>query len=158
YRVIRDADEVRAATALVLPGVGHFGQMMRALVASGADAAMMERIGSGVPFLGICLGLQAMFEASEEAPELAGVALVKGRVKRFCGEARVPHMGWNSLTRVRESKLLEGTGETPYLYFANSYYAPVVGATAASCAYAAEFTAVLEEENVFGVQFHPEKS
>ena len=158
YRVIRDADEVRAATALILPGVGHFGQMMRALAASGVDAAIKDRIDAGVPFLGICLGLQAMFESSEEAPELSGFALFKGRVRRFSGEARVPHMGWNNLTRVRESKLLEGTGEMPYLYFANSYYAPVVEATAASCSYAAEFTAVLEHKNIFGVQFHPEKS
>jgi len=158
YRVIRRADEVRAATALILPGVGHFGQMMRALAASGVDGAIKERIAGGVPFLGICLGLQALFEASEEAPDLPGFALFQGRVRRFCGEARVPHMGWNSLARVRESKLLKGTGETPYLYFANSYYAPVVDATAASCAYAAEFTAVLEHNNMFGVQFHPEKS
>jgi imidazole glycerol phosphate synthase glutamine amidotransferase subunit len=158
YRVVRDANEVREAGALILPGVGHFGQMMRALAASGVDAAIKDRIGAGVPFLGICLGLQAMFEGSEEAPELSGFALFKGRVRRFCGEARVPHMGWNSLARVKQSKLLEGTGEEPYLYFANSYYAPVVDATAASCSYGAEFTAVLEKDNVFGVQFHPEKS
>lgn len=158
YRVVRTSDEVREARALILPGVGHFGQMMRALAASGVDRAIQDRIEAGVPFLGICLGLQAMFEASEEAPELAGFGLFKGRVQRFCGAARVPHMGWNSLARVRESKLLEGTGEEPYLYFANSYYAPVVEATAAACSYGTEFTAVLEKDNVYGVQFHPEKS
>jgi glutamine amidotransferase len=158
YRVVRDAAEVRAATALILPGVGHFGQMMRALAASGTDAVIKDRIDAGVPFLGICLGLQAMFEGSEEAPELPGFRMFPGRVQKFCGDARVPHMGWNSLARVRESKLLEGTGEEPYLYFANSYYAPVVEATAASCSYGTEFTAVLERDNVYGVQFHPEKS
>jgi glutamine amidotransferase len=158
YRVVRSSDEVREARALILPGVGHFGQMMRALAASGVDRAIKDRIEAGVPFLGICLGLQAMFEGSEEAPELAGFGLFEGRVRRFCGSARVPHMGWNSLARVKDSKLLEGTGEEPYLYFANSYFAPVVDATAASCSYGTEFTAVLEKDNVYGVQFHPEKS
>jgi len=158
YRVVREAEGVREAQALILPGVGHFGQMMRALRASGVDASIRDKIASGAPFLGICLGLQALFESSEEAPEQEGFGLFRGRIRRFRGEARVPHMGWNSLARVRESRLLEGTGDEPYLYFANSYYAPVVDATSASCLYGDAFTAVLEKDNVFGVQFHPEKS
>ena len=118
-----------------------------------------DRIRAGVPFLGICLGLQALFESSEEAPEALGFGAVsRDESRRFCGEARVPHMGWNSLARARESKLLEGTGEAPYVYFANSFYAPVVEATSAICEYGVRFTAVLEHENIFAVQFHPEKS
>jgi imidazole glycerol phosphate synthase glutamine amidotransferase subunit len=158
YQVVQAARALDQASAIILPGVGHFGQMMRALHDSGADRVLRERISAGVPFLGICLGLQALFESSEEAPEQAGFGVFKGQVRRFNGQARVPHMGWNSLRRMRDSRLLNGTGAEPYLYFANSYYAPVVDATSASCEYGEPFTAVLEQDNIFGVQFHPEKS
>ena len=159
YRVVRDVAGLKDAGAIILPGVGHFGQMMRALASSGVDRVLIEKISAGVPFLGICLGLQALFESSEEAPEQLGFGMFRGRIRRFCGtNTRVPHMGWNSLRRMGESRLLEAVGEEPYLYFANSYYAPVVEATSAACLYGEDFTAVLEKDNVFGVQFHPEKS
>ncbi len=158
YELVRDADALRRASKIVLPGVGHFGQMMRALDDMNVRDALVERIRTGVPFLGICLGLQALFESSEEAPEARGLGLFKGRIEKFRGEARVPHMGWNSLERARESRLLEGTGETPFVYFANSFYAPVVAEASATCTYGVRFTAVLEHENVHAVQFHPEKS
>jgi glutamine amidotransferase len=158
YQLIRDAASVGRAARLILPGVGHFGQIMRALDALGVREALLERIRAGVPFLGICLGLQALFEASEEAPGVRGLGLFPGCVRRFRGEVRVPHMGWNNLTRRRASRLLEGAGEAPYMYFANSYYCPVIEATSAICEYTVPFTAVLEQANVAGVQFHPEKS
>lgn len=158
YTLIRDAASIRGATKLILPGVGHFGQMMRALDEMKVREALIEAIQSGVPFLGICLGMQALFTSSEEAPEQRGFGIYEGRVKRFQGDMRIPHMGWNQLEPLRESKLLRGTGETPYVYFAHSYYAPVVPATAAVCEYSIPYTAVLEHENVCGVQFHPEKS
>ena len=158
YRVVRDGAALEQAQAIILPGVGHFGQMMRALRESGVDRILRERISAGVPFLGICLGLQALFESSEEAPEQEGFGMFPGRIRRFRGDGRIPHMGWNSLLRTGDSKLLNGVGAEPYLYFANSYYAPVVQATSASCLYGQAFTAVLEKDNVFGVQFHPEKS
>ena len=118
----------------------------------------MERIQEGVPFLGICLGLQALFDESEEAEGLRGFGLFPGRVARFGDSVRVPHMGWNSLTLRQESRLLAGLGEMPYVYFAHSYFAPLVDATSATCTYASTYTAVLEAGNIFGVQFHPEKS
>jgi imidazole glycerol phosphate synthase glutamine amidotransferase subunit len=158
YALVRDADGLRSATKIVLPGVGHFGQMMRALDEMRVREALLERIRAGVPFLGICLGLQALFESSEEAPEARGLGLFEGRIEKFGGEARVPHMGWNSLERARESRLLEGTGETPYVYFANSFYAPAVAEASATCTYGVRFAAVLEHSNVYAVQFHPEKS
>ena len=98
---------------------------------------------AGVPFLGICLGLQALFTSGEEAPEERGLGIYPGEVKRFQGDMRIPHMGWNQLERVRESKLLRDTGDKPYVYFAHSYYAPVVPATAATCEYSLPYTAVL---------------
>jgi imidazole glycerol phosphate synthase glutamine amidotransferase subunit len=158
YRLVRDAEGLRDAAKIILPGVGHFGQMMRALDTLGVRAALMERVAAGVPFLGICLGLQALFETSEEAPECHGLGLMRGMVRRFPAGARVPHMGWNSLDRQGEPRLLAGLEERPYVYFAHSYYAPVVPQTAATCTYEVAYTAVLEAGNAYGVQFHPEKS
>ncbi len=155
YKLVRDAEGLRAAQKILLPGVGHFGQMMRALDAMGVRDTFTERIAAGVPFLGICLGLQALFETSEEAPEVRGLGVFPGIVKRFPAHARVPHMGWDAIFPRACSKLI--TGE-PYVYFAHSYYVPEGEYTAASCVYEEPFTAVLEQGNVFGVQFHPEKS
>jgi imidazole glycerol-phosphate synthase subunit HisH len=158
YRIVRNAEGLKDAEKIILPGVGHFGQMMRALDELGVRDALRERALSGIPFLGICLGLHAMFEVSEEAPEVRGLGLYPGDVKRFEPGARVPHMGWNSLDLKRECRLLEGLGEHPYMYFAHSYYVPESPLAAATCTYGLPYTAVLESGNVFGVQFHPEKS
>ncbi|MEZ5402708.1 MAG: imidazole glycerol phosphate synthase subunit HisH [Bryobacteraceae bacterium] len=162
YEVIDDAAELRRASRIVLPGVGHFGQMLRSLDAMRVREALIERIHAGVPFLGICLGLQALFAASEEAPGLAGLGLYPETVRRFSADARVPHMGWNEIVphgaSGQASRLLRNLGPRPHLYFAHSYYAPVNTATAATCRYGVDYTAVLERDNVFGVQFHPEKS
>jgi imidazole glycerol-phosphate synthase subunit HisH len=158
YSVVNDEAGVRSASKILLPGVGHFGQMMRALDALQVRDALVDRIGAGVPFLGICLGLQALFDASEEAPEVSGLGIFEGVVRRFPAHARVPHMGWNQLELRGQSKLLRGLDANPFVYFAHSYYAPEGEYANAVCAYEVPFTAALEEGNVFGVQFHPEKS
>lgn len=158
YELVRDRDALRRATKIILPGVGHFGQMIGALDEMQVRETLLERIRSGVPFLGICLGLQALFQSSEEAPEARGLGLFEGRIEKFRGDARVPHMGWNSLDRVRESRLLDGAGDTPYVYFANSFYAPAVPVASAICDYGVRFAAVIEYKNIHAVQFHPEKS
>jgi imidazole glycerol phosphate synthase glutamine amidotransferase subunit len=158
YELIRTGEELRQATKIVLPGVGHFGQMMRALDRMQVRQPLLERIHAGVPFLGICLGLQALFSGSEEAPELGGLGIYDGKVLRFEGDARVPHMGWNNLEPRRDSKLLANVGPAPYVYFAHSFYAPVIDATAATCTYTLPYTALLDSGNIYGVQFHPEKS
>jgi imidazole glycerol-phosphate synthase subunit HisH len=158
YAIVRDAAGVRGARKLILPGVGHFGQMMRAIDALNVREALGEIIRGGTPFLGICLGLQALFESSDEAPEVRGLGIFEGAVKRFPADARVPHMGWNELEPAASSRLLAGAGERPYVYFAHSYYVPVTAATAAACTYSVPYTAVLETGGTFGVQFHPEKS
>jgi imidazole glycerol phosphate synthase glutamine amidotransferase subunit len=158
YGITRDADAIRAADKVILPGVGHFGQMMRELAALGIRDALIEKAKSGAPLLGICLGLQAMFEDSAEAPEQKGLGLFRGRVERFPEGARVPHMGWNEIVPARPSRLLKDIGPRPYVYFAHSYYCPTGDFTAALCEYMVPYTAALESGNVFGVQFHPEKS
>jgi imidazole glycerol phosphate synthase glutamine amidotransferase subunit len=158
YELVRDAAGLERATKIVLPGVGHFGQMLGALDAMEVRNALLGRIHAGVPFLGICLGLQGLFESSEEAPDQQGLGVFPGVVKRFDTSARVPHMGWNELDLVKPSRLLAGLPLRPHVYFAHSYYVPVVEQTAATCTYSVPFTAVLEAGNVFGVQCHPEKS
>ncbi len=158
HELIRDAAGVSRATQLILPGVGHFGQIMHALDVLNAREALVDRIRAGIPFLGICLGLQALFSSSEEAPGVPGLGIFAGSVRRFCGDLRIPHMGWNSLRRRRPSALLNDAEAAPYVYFANSFYAPLIDATSASCDYGVEFAAVIENANVCAVQFHPEKS
>ncbi len=151
YQLARDAAALRKADKILLPGVGHFGQMMRALDALQVRETLSERIAGGTPYFGICLGLQALFETSEEAPEERGLAVFPGIVRRFPAHARVPHMGWDEVQwRAR--------GEGSYFYFAHSYYAPVGDYASATCFYEIEYTAALASGNVFGVQFHPEKS
>ncbi len=158
YTLVHDAAALRDADKIILPGVGHFGQMMRSLDSMGVRSAIRERIEAGVPFFGICLGMQAFFERSEEAPDERGLAIFPGSVRKFGTGERVPHMGWNTLASKPDSHLLAGLGPEPYVYFAHSYYVPETTVTAATCTYMLPYTAAVEHENVFGVQFHPEKS
>jgi imidazole glycerol phosphate synthase glutamine amidotransferase subunit len=158
YELVNDAAGLVRANKIILPGVGHFGQMMRALDRMQVRDALIERISGGVPFLGICLGLQGLFGSSEEAPDERGLGIFPGEIKRFSATARVPHMGWNEIEPRNGARLLANLPQHSYLYFAHSYYAPVTDATAATCNYTVPYTAVLETKNIFGVQFHPEKS
>jgi imidazole glycerol phosphate synthase glutamine amidotransferase subunit len=158
YTLVRDSEGLRQATQILLPGVGHFGQMMRALDALGVRETLVERIGAGVPFLGICLGLHALFESSEEAPEVRGLGVYRGVVKRFPAGARVPHMGWNELEVRSGSRLVRDLPGRPYVSFAHSYYVPEHDHASATCRSEVKYTAALEAGNVCGVQFHPEKS
>ena len=113
YQLVRDAEGLRQASKIILPGVGHFGQMLRALDDLGVRDTLRERIQAGVPFLGICLGLQGLFENSEEAPEVQGLGLFKGTVKRFPLDARVPHMGWNEINPLHDCPLLDRSWSAP---------------------------------------------
>jgi imidazole glycerol phosphate synthase glutamine amidotransferase subunit len=147
------------AEALLLPGVGHFETLMRALDDRKLRAPLLDAIGRGVPFLGICLGLQALYAASDEAPELAGLQLLPGRVRSLPAVVKLPHMGWNRLLVKQKSLLLEGVDPDAYFYFAHTYAAiDQRDETVAACSYGTEFVAVLEKENICAVQFHPEKS
>lgn len=158
YQLAGDAAGLEQANKIILPGVGHFGQMLRALDEMNVRNALISRIKAGIPFLGICLGLQGLFDSSEEAPGQRGLGIFPGRVQRFEPGARVPHMGWNNLTPLRPTRLLKGLPDNPYVYFAHSFYVPLVEQTAAVCTYTIPYTAILESGNVFGVQCHPEKS
>ncbi len=156
------ADVIRA-DKIVLPGVGHF-RSTKLLQSMGLVEVVRERAGAGVPFLGICVGLQWLYEGSTEALEVPGLGWFGGRCERFPekfeGEdLKAPHVGWNSLEAIRaDSKLLMGIEPGSFVYYTHSWRAPVSADTAATTRYGGEFTAVVERDNVMGVQFHPEKS
>ena len=152
-------EEIAQAERLILPGVGHCGALIGALDTKGIRKPLLDAIGRGVPFLGICLGLQALYEGSDEAPELKGLGLLSGRVLQLPESVKLPHMGWNQVQSLQESQLLKNILPDAYFYFAHSFAAPAAGvACSAVCGYGREFAAVVERNNIFGVQFHPEKS
>ena len=152
-------DELATARAIIVPGVGHFGAT-RALGAAWRDA-ILATVGEGRPLLGICLGLQWLFEGSDEAPDCPGLGLMSGRCFRLTGgEARlkVPHVGWNSLERRSNAAIVDGVPPGAQVYFTHSYVAPITGDTAAATAHGQPFASVVQRGQVAGVQFHPEKS
>jgi imidazole glycerol phosphate synthase glutamine amidotransferase subunit len=158
-RLTNEPREIAAASALVLPGVGHCAALLSSLDAHALRQPLLDAIARGTPFLGICLGLQALYQHSEEAPEIPGLGLLAGQVNLLPREVKLPHMGWNQLRTVRSCPLLDGISSDARFYFAHSYAAPANGAeTTAVCAHGSDFTAVLECNRLFGVQFHPEKS
>ena len=148
--------ELRGTRALIVPGVGHIGSTealsdeWRREISSATDR--------GVPILGICLGLQWLFDSSDEAPDVPGLGVIAGRCVRLPSTVKVPHVGWNSLEIVRPSTLLDGVPDGAQVYFTHSYAAPIVVATVAATTHGARFSAVVEHDRIFGVQFHPEKS
>jgi glutamine amidotransferase len=149
-------EDVMKADKLVLPGVGHFSATAY-LEEYGLKAAIENRVKQGTPFLGICVGLQWLFDGSTESPDTDGFKAFSGQCKRFSRGMKVPHVGWNSI-QLKESRLLQGIASGEYVYFTHSYRAPVVNGTVAITEYGSPFTAAVERENVMGVQFHPEKS
>jgi len=148
---------VATADKIVLPGVGHFSALA-ALDNTGLRDAVLQGARAGKPFLGICLGMQWLFEGSDEAPEFAGAGIFAGRCRQFPPTVKSPHVGWNSLTVREGSRLLHNIAPESFVYFTHSFQAPVVSATTASTEYGTQFSAVVEQDNIFGVQFHPEKS
>jgi len=153
------AEKIAEARCLVLPGVGHCAALIAALDAHSLRGPLLEAVRRGAAFLGICLGLQALYESSEEAPNLKGLGLLPGRVTRLPENVKLPHMGWNTLKTIRATRLLECVPSDAYFYFAHSFAAPAtVGESGAVSEHGREFIAVLEKENICAVQFHPEKS
>jgi glutamine amidotransferase len=148
---------VLRADKIILPGVGHFAAT-KFLEEQGLKAAIQERIAAGVPFLGICVGLQWLFTGSTEAPGTPGLAAFPEICDRFAPGRKVPHVGWNSLSIRPDSRLFAGTSNNSHVYFTHSWRAPVVNATVAVTEYGEPFTAAIECDNIMGVQFHPEKS
>ena len=156
-RTIVDVNDLEGAEAIVIPGVGHFS----ATASLGPDwqGAIREMVSAGIPLLGICLGLQWLFDGSDEAPDIPGFGLMSGRCFRLSGNVKVPHVGWNTLgATARPSRLLEGLPPDSSAYFTHSYAAPVGADTVAITTHGVPFASAVERGLTFGVQFHPEKS
>ncbi len=160
--VTRDAQTILNTDGVILPGVGAFGDAMEKLHTYGLVDVIHECVKKEIPFLGICLGLQLMFESSEETPGVEGLGLLKGKIKRIPAEEglKIPHIGWNNLTFPKKGKLFKGLPENSYVYFVHSYYLAAEDETivAATTEYGTLIHASVEKGNVFACQFHPEKS
>jgi glutamine amidotransferase len=154
--ITADAAEIAGASKIVLPGVGNF-EATTALSGALQDA-VVKAIDRQIPLLGICLGMQWMFDSSREAPQLRGLGLFAGECEKFPAVVKSPHVGWNQLQVGGPSRLLRGLPKNSFVYFTHSYRAPLVEATVGTCEYGGPFSAVVESGELFGVQFHPEKS
>lgn len=156
---INTPEPLASADAIILPGVGHYSALIRALDEHQLRAPLVSAIQRGVPFLGICLGLQALYTSSEEAPELHGLNLFRGHISSLPANVKLPHMGWNQIQPTRPSRLLAGISPDAFFYFAHSFAAAAQnGETVALCDYGVPFVAVIEHRNIHATQFHPEKS
>ena len=149
-------EELADAAGVIVPGVGHFGAT-KALEGAWTEA-ILARVGEGRPLLGICLGMQWLYEGSDEAPDVSGLGLLSGRCYRISGDVKVPHVGWNSLAIQQKTSIVEGLVPDSQVYFTHSYVGPVNGDTIAVTEHGETFAAIVQRGHVAGVQFHPEKS
>ena len=160
--VTKDPEKILGAEKVILPGVGSFGDAMEKLHKYGLVSVIRQVVEKNIPFLGICLGLQLMFESSEESPGVEGLGILKGKILRIPEESgvKVPHIGWNSLTYPNPGRLFKGIPENSYVYFVHSYYlaAEEKEVVTAATYYGTEIHTSVEKGNVFACQFHPEKS
>lgn len=160
--VTRNADEILGSDKVILPGVGAFGVAMEKIHSFGLEDTIYKVVEKKIPFLGICLGLQLMFESSDEAPGVSGLGLLPGKILRIPknGDLKIPHMGWNNLKVKEGSRLFQELPENPYVYFVHSYYlkAEDESIVAATTEYGVNIDASVEKDNIFACQFHPEKS
>lgn len=155
--ITADPFQVAAASKVVLPGVGHF-TATESLERTGLKQAIVDAIGRGTPFLGICVGMQWMFAGSEESLGTRGLGVFEGECQRFAASVKSPHVGWNQLEVRSSARLLRGVPSGAFVYFTHSFRAPAIDATVAFCEYGERFSAAVERDHLFGVQFHPEKS
>jgi len=158
--VSSDERELRSADRLVLPGVGAFGACMKALSERGFDQLVHEKAREGTPLLGVCVGMQLLFDESEEFGSTAGLGLLRGRVRRFKNDLVVPHVGWNRIHQKRPHPIFAGVADGVFCYFVHSFYCEPEDETvvAGETEYGGQYASVVSQRNVSGVQFHPEKS
>jgi imidazole glycerol-phosphate synthase subunit HisH len=154
--VTTDPTAIAAAEKLLVPGVGHFSRCQS--LNTRLRKAVLESIAAGKPFLGICVGMQWLFDGSTESPDTPGAGLFSGQCARFPAAVKSPHVGWNQIDLRGNSCLLQGVPDSAFVYYTHSYRAPVIEQTVAATEYGGAFSAAVERDNIFGVQFHPEKS
>ncbi|WP_291634021.1 imidazole glycerol phosphate synthase subunit HisH, partial [Clostridium sp.] len=155
-----DCEEISKCRSIIVPGVGAFPNGMKNMKEKGLDKVIKSLANEGKPILGICLGMQLFFEESYEIEKCQGLGLLKGSIRKLEGAIKIPHMGWNSLSFETKSPLLAGVAENSYVYFVHSYYAEgcETGTVNAYCMYDKKIPAIVSKGNIFGLQFHPEKS
>jgi glutamine amidotransferase len=151
-----DPDELAPATGVIVPGVGHFGAT-RALEGAWTEA-ILHRVGDGRPLFGICLGMQWLFEGSDEEPDCSGLGILGGRCHRLTGTVKIPHVGWNHLAISHDAPIVDGVSDGSQVYFTHSYVVPVTSDTVATTEHGEAFAAIVQHGQIAGVQFHPEKS
>lgn len=158
--VSSDEQVLRQAERLVLPGVGAFGACMSKLVTRGFDELVRERVAAGTPLLGVCVGMQMLFQESEEFGASRGLGFLRGRVRRFSADLVVPQVGWNQVRQQNSNPLFEGINDSAFFYFVHSYYCEPedTDVIAGETDYGVAYASAVARENLFGVQFHPEKS
>ncbi len=158
--ITSNANDIIKAKKVIFPGVGSFGDGIRALNETDLIDPIMKVIEDNKPFLGICLGMQVLFEKSEESPGVEGLGIFEGTVKKFKGDLKIPQIGWNQIKIQKESRLLEGVKDKSFFYFVHSYYADPEDKEIALAAtdYGREFVSAVEKDNIFALQFHPERS
>jgi glutamine amidotransferase len=151
-----DPDELAPATGVIVPGVGHFGAT-RALEGAWTEA-ILHRVGDGRPLFGICLGMQWLFEGSDEEPDCSGLGILGGRCHRLTGTVKIPHVGWNHLAISHDAPIVDGVSDGSQVYFTHSYVVPMTSDTVATTEHGEAFAAIVQHGQIAGVQFHPEKS
>jgi glutamine amidotransferase len=156
--IAADAARLERADKIILPGQGHFGSMLTALAERGLLVPLRKKLEEGTPYLGICLGLQALYEKSDEAPGIAGLGFLQGTVLKFMKLEKVPQIGWNQLQLRRGSRLFHFIPDGSFVYYCHSYYAPVVPEAVALTEYGETYASGIEKGTLYAVQFHPEKS
>ncbi|SMC25726.1 glutamine amidotransferase [Clostridium acidisoli DSM 12555] len=157
--ITSDSKEILSSSGVILPGVGAFPDAMESIKKLGFDVALKKAVDKKTPILGICLGMQLLFDSSSEIRDTKGLGLIKGNIKKFEVDLKIPHMGWNNLNIIKENELLEGVKNNSYVYFVHSYYAKLNEQNLnADTVYGIKVPAVVSSSNVFGTQFHPEKS
>ncbi len=160
--ITQDPEEILSKDKIILPGVGSFGDAMKAIRERNLEETIKKAIDMKKPFLGICLGLQLLFEESRESPGVPGLGIFPGKIVKIpkSGDIKIPHMGWNSLEILKPSRILKDIGENPYVYFVHSYYLETTtpGLVSAKTTYGEKLSVAVEDGNVFATQFHPEKS
>ncbi len=158
--ITSDREKILNSNGIILPGVGAFPDAIENLKEKALDKALKEAVARGIPTLGICLGMQLLFTKGEEVKKCDGLGFFKGTIKKMYGNIKIPHMGWNSLKMEKSSKLLQGIDEGSYVYFVHSFYAEIENndLVNATSKYGIDVPAVISKGNLFGTQFHPEKS